>query len=118
VEEYCRIVYCGKGAIQEFPEHKNKHLLSLYFSEFIEQLRKVGNQEIFMAVTMKNAIFWDITPCGSCKNRRFGGMYRLNRQADKSQRVRKEASSNWRLKTDAFSLIVRCWRKKWSIFRQ
>jgi hypothetical protein len=21
---------------------------------------------------MKNAVFWDITPCGSCKNRRFG----------------------------------------------
>jgi hypothetical protein len=26
-----------------------------------------------MAVTMKNAVFWDITPCGSCKNRRFRG---------------------------------------------
>jgi hypothetical protein len=21
-----------------------------------------------MAVTMKNSIFWDVTPCGSCKN--------------------------------------------------
>jgi hypothetical protein len=21
----------------------------------------------------KNAVFWDVTPCGSCKNRRFGG---------------------------------------------
>jgi hypothetical protein len=29
--------------------------------------------EAFTAVTMKNAIFWDVTPCGSCKNRRFGG---------------------------------------------
>jgi hypothetical protein len=26
---------------------------------------------------MKNAVFWDITPCGSCKNRCFGGTYRL-----------------------------------------
>jgi HrpA-like RNA helicase len=25
----------------------------------------------FTAVTMKNAVFWDVTPCGSCKNRRF-----------------------------------------------
>jgi hypothetical protein len=25
--------------------------------------------EVFTAVT----IFWDVTPCGSCKNRRFGG---------------------------------------------
>jgi hypothetical protein len=24
--------------------------------------------EVFTAVTMKNAIFWDVMPCGSCKN--------------------------------------------------
>jgi hypothetical protein len=29
--------------------------------------------EVFTAVTTKNAVFWDVTPCGSCKNRRFGG---------------------------------------------
>jgi hypothetical protein len=23
---------------------------------------------------MKNGVFWDVTPCGSCKNRRFGGL--------------------------------------------
>jgi hypothetical protein len=23
---------------------------------------------------MKNGIFWDVTLCGSCKNRRFGGI--------------------------------------------
>jgi hypothetical protein len=28
--------------------------------------------EVFTAVTIKNGVFWDITPCGSCKNRRFG----------------------------------------------
>jgi hypothetical protein len=22
---------------------------------------------------LKNGAFWDVTPCGSCKNRRFGG---------------------------------------------
>jgi hypothetical protein len=27
--------------------------------------------EVFTAVTMKNGVFWDVTPCGSCKNRRF-----------------------------------------------
>jgi hypothetical protein len=31
--------------------------------------------EVFMAVTMKNAVFWDVMPCGCCKNRRFGGTY-------------------------------------------
>jgi hypothetical protein len=29
--------------------------------------------EVFTAVTMKNGVFWDVTPCGSCKNQRFGG---------------------------------------------
>jgi hypothetical protein len=28
--------------------------------------------EVFTAVNMKNGLFWDVTPCGSCKNRRFG----------------------------------------------
>jgi hypothetical protein len=23
---------------------------------------------------MKNAVFWDVTPCGCCKNRHFGGI--------------------------------------------
>jgi hypothetical protein len=27
--------------------------------------------ETYMVVT--NGVFWDVTPCGSCKNRRFGG---------------------------------------------
>jgi hypothetical protein len=26
-----------------------------------------------MTVTIKNGIFWDVMPCGCCKNRRFGG---------------------------------------------
>jgi hypothetical protein len=29
--------------------------------------------EFFTAVTMKNGAFWGVTPCGSCKNQRFGG---------------------------------------------
>jgi hypothetical protein len=29
--------------------------------------------EVFTTVTMKNAVFWDVTPCGSYKNRHFGG---------------------------------------------
>jgi hypothetical protein len=32
---------------------------------------KVVGFEIFTAVTMKNAIFWDVAPCGSFKNGRF-----------------------------------------------
>jgi hypothetical protein len=25
---------------------------------------------------LKNGVFWDVTPCGSCKNRRFDGTYK------------------------------------------
>jgi hypothetical protein len=28
----------------------------------------------------KNGVFWVVTPCGSCKNRRFGGTWRLLHQ--------------------------------------
>jgi hypothetical protein len=37
-------------------------------------------------VTTKNSIFWDVTPCGSCKNRSFGGTFRLHYQVDKKLR--------------------------------
>jgi hypothetical protein len=32
-----------------------------------------AKSEVFTAVTMKNVVFWVVTPCGSCKNRCFGG---------------------------------------------
>jgi hypothetical protein len=47
---------------------------------------------------MKNAVFWNVTPCGSCKNRRFGGMYRLHHQGDKNWRARNNVSSNYQPK--------------------
>jgi hypothetical protein len=41
--------------------------------------------EIFTAVTMKNCVFWDVRPCGSCKNGRFGGTQHLLHQGDKNR---------------------------------
>jgi hypothetical protein len=38
--------------------------------------RSFGTFGVFMAVTTKNAIFWNVTPCGSSENRRFGGACR------------------------------------------
>jgi hypothetical protein len=35
------------------------------------------------AVTMKNAAFWDVAPCGSCKNRQSGGTCSLHLQGKK-----------------------------------
>jgi hypothetical protein len=31
--------------------------------------------DVFTAVTMKNGVVWDVTPCGSYKNRCFGGTF-------------------------------------------
>jgi hypothetical protein len=50
--------------------------------------------EVFTAVTMKNGVFWDVTPRASCKNRRFGGTWRLHHQGDKNRRSRKNVSHN------------------------
>jgi hypothetical protein len=34
---------------------------------------------------MKNGIFWDVRPSGSCNNRRFGGTYHFLHQSDKNR---------------------------------
>jgi hypothetical protein len=49
--------------------------------------------EIFTEVTKKNASFWDVTPCGFCKNRRFRGTYSCHHQDDKNRRARNNISS-------------------------
>jgi hypothetical protein len=36
--------------------------------------------EVFTAVTMKKAVFWDVAPCRYGVNRRFGGTYCLHLQ--------------------------------------
>jgi hypothetical protein len=43
---------------------------------------------------LKNAVLWDVTSCGSCKNRRFRGMYCLHHQDGKKQQARNNISSN------------------------
>jgi hypothetical protein len=37
--------------------------------------------------SIKNAVFWDVTPCGSRGNWSFGGIYRLHHQGDKNRRA-------------------------------
>jgi hypothetical protein len=47
-----------------------------------------------MAVTMKNAVFWDVAPRRSCVTRRFGRPYRLHLQGRKI-RERGTSESRW-----------------------
>jgi hypothetical protein len=35
---------------------------------------------------MQNVVFWEVPPCGSCRNRRFGLTYRLHLQSENNQR--------------------------------
>jgi hypothetical protein len=50
--------------------------------------------EVFIAANMKNAVFWDIAPRGSCKNERLGIKYHLHHHGEKKQRVRNNVSIN------------------------
>jgi hypothetical protein len=39
----------------------------------VEKRKVLVRFEVFTTMTMKNGVFWEVTPCGSCKNRRFRG---------------------------------------------
>jgi hypothetical protein len=43
---------------------------------------------------LKDAVFWDVAPCRSCLNRRFGGTYRFHLQGRKI-RERGTSMSGW-----------------------
>jgi hypothetical protein len=71
--------------------HLVGHVLTQYVC-FLHQRMNTGNREFWKqvliyvrfevstAVTMMIIIFWEMTPRGSYKNRRFGGSYRLHLQ--------------------------------------
>jgi hypothetical protein len=40
---------------------------------YISQTLSVYRFQVFKAVTMMNVVFWDVSPCGSCKNKHLGG---------------------------------------------
>jgi hypothetical protein len=51
------------------------HLLSFSEDKMIESHRdNYVRFEVFTPVTVKNGVVWEVTPCGSCKNQRCGGM--------------------------------------------
>jgi hypothetical protein len=59
-----------------------RYLLSFYYpADDILHVRF----EVLTVVTMNNGVFWVVTPCVSCKNRRFGGTWRLLHQGDKNR---------------------------------
>jgi predicted transcriptional regulator len=58
------VEFCRPSTLQCSQYHISTHVSNIMvFVRF----------EVFTAVTMKNGVFWDVTPCGSCKSRRFRG---------------------------------------------
>jgi hypothetical protein len=60
---------------------------------------KDGNISVYEYSTlkyalMKKAVIWDVTPCGSCKNRCFEGTWRLHQQVGKNWRAKNNVSNN------------------------
>jgi hypothetical protein len=51
------------------------------------------NDEIFTAVSMKNAVFWGVMPWVPFNNRRFVGIYHLRQQSERNQRARNNVRS-------------------------
>jgi hypothetical protein len=69
---------------------------------FLELLVKFLRFEVFTAVTMKNAVFWDVAPSRSCVNRRYGGTYCFHLQGGKN-RERGTSVNTWLQTADQIS---------------
>jgi hypothetical protein len=74
--------------------------------------------EVTTAMTMKNALLCDVTPCGSCKNLHFVGTCPPYYHNEKKQRARNNVSSNYQsvltratrrhVRSDGMLLKIRC----------
>jgi hypothetical protein len=54
----------------------------------------------------RRGMFWDITPCGSSKNRRFGGTYRLHLQDNKTFECSEHTAKICLRRMDGTSTVV------------
>jgi hypothetical protein len=72
--------------------------VSLLVGDCKEKFFKMDELEI--SVTLRGTVFWDMTPCGSYKNRHFGGTHHFHHQGGKNRRAR-NVSSNQQLKHTA-----------------
>jgi hypothetical protein len=73
-------------------EQKQEDVLSCVFTAKFKwssgrSARELGAFDGHLAafLSLKNGVFWVVTPCGSCKNRRFGGTWRLFHQGGKNR---------------------------------
>jgi hypothetical protein len=55
-------------------------------AEFVK-LTQASRISLGTATNLKIGVFRDVTPCGSCKNGRFGGTYHVHHQGDKNRQL-------------------------------
>jgi hypothetical protein len=81
---FSNILYFTNSCQQNASVYSNKFISFCIemITEFIKNYPQV-TFEVFTAVTMKNAVFLDVTLCRSCVNLRFGRTYRLHLQGRK-----------------------------------
>jgi hypothetical protein len=63
-------IFCIHQILEKKWEYNETvHQLFVDFKKAYDSVRR----EILYNILIENGVFWDVTPCGSCKNRRFGG---------------------------------------------
>jgi hypothetical protein len=80
VRPFCTRTICGQQRYSYISRNEKDNEWNWNFVEFICTSFLIGD---WTCINQKNGVFWDVTRCGSCKNRRFGGTWPLLHQGDK-----------------------------------
>jgi hypothetical protein len=70
-KELPQVVIVEKKSFMTEAEHQSKKANVL--KEVVNKGTIISRREREKVMAMKNGVFWDVTRCGSCKNRRVGG---------------------------------------------
>jgi hypothetical protein len=70
-------VYCSHGM---------HHYFLINMGPTMANICQTLRFEVFTAVTMKNVVFWDVSPHASCRNRCFSGSYCLKLEVTRSSK--------------------------------
>jgi hypothetical protein len=76
---------CGSCKNRRFGGTSRLHHHSERISEIGTPLAVIS--EVSTAETMKNGVFWDVTPCGSCRHRHFGGTSRFQHHSERISEI-------------------------------
>jgi hypothetical protein len=59
--------------LKKLNDVEGKETYRVEVSNRFATLFQISSPKMLNHLLHKNGVFWDVTPCGSCKNRRFGG---------------------------------------------